>query len=510
MPTAPSWAELRAAPAQLGALLRLRAATLRRTGRRRAVAGLLLVVVVTVLAVALAAYLPGLDRTHAGDVLALLPTLCVGFLGLSVLASVVTGGGRELLPREQAVAFPVSHATEYAGSLLLAQLNIAWLLQVWTLLAAGAYALRGHALVPTELVVLAWVVLATVLGHAVGWSVEAVRRGPHGSALVGSAGLLTVAAGTVLDVTHRVGAALDGLPTAPVLGTVLAGGAGHAGRWALGMLGLAVGTAVALAVGVVGADTALRRPERAELRQESARVAPRADARSLLAAAVRIDRGSVWRAVPLRRGLAVLALVPGALALVGRMPWTTLTLLPGMVASGAALLFGVNAWCLDGRGGLWRESLPVPPRVAYWAKAVVLAEVLCGAAVVTAGLGALRAGRPSSAELAALASAALVVCLQVVAASLRWSVARPFHTDLRSARATPAPPLSMVGYSARLALSTTVTGLLFSGAAGAGDWRTPLALAVVLGAWSGRRLWRGARAWDDHALRSHVVTTVAG
>ena len=142
-----------------------------------------------------------------------------------------------------------------------------------------------------------------------------------------------------------------------------------------------------------------------------------------------------------------------------------LTVLPGLVASGGALLFGVNTWCLDGRGALWRESLPVPPGVAFAARAVVLFEVLLCSALATLALAALRAGRPTAPEITALVCSTLVVSAQVVAASMRWSIARPFSVDLRSARATPAPPVVMAGYSARLALATTMTGLVFSGLA---------------------------------------------
>ena len=46
-----------------------------------------------------------------------------------------------------------------------------------------------------------------------------------------------------------------------------------------------------------------------------------------------------------------------------------MTILPGLVASGGALLFGVNAWCLDARGVLWRESLPAGPRQVFAARA---------------------------------------------------------------------------------------------------------------------------------------------
>ena len=78
----------------------------------------------------------------------------------------------------------------------------------------------------------------------------------------------------------------------------------------------------------------------------------------------------------MRRGMAVLAIAPGLVAIAGDLQWPTMTILPGLVASGGALLFGVNAWCLDGRGALWRESLPVGPRLVFAARAFVLGEFL--------------------------------------------------------------------------------------------------------------------------------------
>ena len=92
---------------------------------------------------------------------------------------------------------------------------------------------------------------------------------------------------------------------------------------------------------------------------------------------------------------------------------------------------------------------------------------------------------------------------------LRWSARRPFAVDLRSARATPAPPVVMVGYSTRLAVSTTLTGLVFSGLA-----RTPRGRCRC---WWRCRSWRGPRrgccaprqAWTDPVQRSRVVVSVA-
>ena len=111
--------------------------------------------------------------------------------------------------------------------------------------------------------------------------------------------------------------------------------------------------------------------------------------------------------------------------------------------------------------------------------------------------------------MTALICSTLVVSLQVVSASMRWSIARPFSVDLRSARATPAPPVVMAGYSARLALVTTVTGLVFSGLAQLDDIRYAVSIAVVLLIWAAGG-WRALRRWDDPVTRSRVVATVAG
>jgi hypothetical protein len=139
---------------------------------------------------------------------------------------------------------------------------------------------------------------------------------------------------------------------------------------------------------------------------------------------------------------------------------------------------------------------------------VVLSEILLIATAVTLVLASLRAGIPTISELVAVLCAALVVTVQVVATSLRWSVRRPYAVDLRSARATPAPPLVMVGYSSRLAVTTTFTGLLFN-LASQGAWGWPLLLAVPFLAWSGVKLARTAIAWTDPHVRARVIATVA-
>jgi hypothetical protein len=66
----------------------------------------------------------------------------------------------------------------------------------------------------------------------------------------------------------------------------------------------------------------------------------------------------------------------------------------------------------------------------------------------------------------------------------------------------------MVGYSWRLALSTTFTGLMF-GAASVAVWPVSFVLAVPFLAWSGVKLWRTSNRWADPVERSRVIATVA-
>ena len=44
--------------------------------------------------------------------------------------------------------------------------------------------------------------------------------------------------------------------------------------------------------------------------------------RTVLGILVRADRASVWRSVPMRRGVLVLAVGPGLVALFGNLPWS--------------------------------------------------------------------------------------------------------------------------------------------------------------------------------------------
>jgi hypothetical protein len=507
--TALSWTELRSSRSDLSALLHFRGSGLTVRARRRLRIGGLMIAMVTLGAALGPAYLGG-ARVHSGSILALFPSLCLGFLLLACISAVASAGGREVIPREQAVAFPVSSMTDHLGALLLAPLNIAWLVQTWALLGAAAYIFGPTNLPAYELPVLLWVVAATALAQVVGWWAEGVRRGPHGIAIFRAVMVVLGGAVVALVVSGRMAPLLDRSPTRFIINMLIHGAAGQWPIWTVDIACLVLAALGAVVLGAIPAAWALGRPMREELRLESGHHRVRRLPRSDLAMMLRIDRTAIWRSVPLRRGVTVLAVMPGAVALAGHLEWRMLTVLPGLVASGAALLFGVNTWCLDGRGALWRDSLPVPSWVAFVSRVIVLFEVLLAAAAVTLLLAALRAGAPTVAELVALLCSTLVVATQVVSASMRWSIARPFAADLRSARATPAPPVVMAGYSARLAVVTTFTGLIYSGLSELGDVRIAVSVTVVLLAFSARRLFRAGRRWSDPVIRSRVVAVVAG
>ena len=123
----------------------------------------------------------------------------------------------------------------------------------------------------------------------------------------------------------------------------------------------------------------------------------------LSAALVSVDRANVWRAAPLRRGLLVLAVLPGVVAATAGLRWESIVLVPALVAAGAGLLYGVNMFCLDSGGATWLASLPHAPRLAFTAKTIVLAETIGISCVVAATAGSVRAqGRPTAADMTAM------------------------------------------------------------------------------------------------------------
>ncbi len=493
-------------------LMAFRARTVRRRG-----AALLGLAVVVVLTVVFAVAPSQVDLRSGGPApleraLAALETnlgaAFAGFLLLAVGAAMGSGGGRELLSRSEAAVHPISPVTEHLGALVLAPVNLAWMVQAWTLLAITALVTPPGHLVGAQLVVLAWVLAATALGQAAGWAVEGVRRTARGVLVVRiGAGAVVVA----LAALHLAGLLA---PLARSLPTTWLADTAQTGRWPLAFGALLLLSVTGLVLGARPAAWALGLPPREELRVQSgvheARHAPEprwgSPDRALLR---RLDRGSVWRSVGMRRGLLVLGLGPGLIALVAGLEWGSVMLLPGLTASGAALLFGVNAWCLDGKGMVWRETLPVSAADVFDVRALVVTECMAVVSGITVVLALLRNGLPLLVTGVAVVSCWVVVTVQVLAIVMTWSIRSPYAVDLASPRATPAPHAAMAGYAGRLALVTTLPAMLFAGLAVLPWAWVPAVAALPFLAWSTTRLVRARRRWLAPAERARVVLTVA-
>ncbi|MGH3508305.1 MAG: hypothetical protein ACRDO2_13995 [Nocardioidaceae bacterium] len=504
-------AEARRATADVAPLIAFRVAGARGRNRRRVQVGLGALVGLLVACSVVPAVAPGAATSErTGELVLLLPTAFLAFLGATTFATVAAAGGRELLPRDVGVSYPVSPTTDHLGALLMAPLNIAWLLQAFSMLGLVAYVNGPRGLGFVQITVVAWLISSTVFAQLVAWGVEWIRRRPFGIAVIRLLGLALVLLAVGLTATNQVTNALDHSPTVDIAVTALRGSEGFNLPWLTGtVLILLLGTA-SVVMGGVASHAVARRPARDEARVEGRYVSERPMPRSEFGAMVRLDRSAVWRSVPLRRGFMVLAALPGFVAAAGSFDWDMLPIMPGLVAAGGALLFGVNAWCLDGTGALWRDSLPIRPDLVFAARAFVLGEMLASAIAVTLVLAAFRApGTPTEAEVVSLVLTAVVVTLQVLARSLHWSVHRPYATDLRSARATPAPPVTMMTYSAYLALTSTLTGMVFGITAQASSAMPALLVAMPLVILAVRRLVITARVWGVPEARAHVVTTVA-
>jgi hypothetical protein len=351
----------------------------------------------------------------------------------------------------------------------------------------------------------------TSLGQALGWSLVGVRRtrrGRRGTWILLGAAVL-VAGWVVL--TDRGPAILDSAPTRRVLGAQLrAAQADYLGTAPV-VLVLVLAAVLGYLASVRIASWALRRPGDLGIDGPLARpVARRSYPTSEAQALRRVDRASVWRSAPLRRGLLVLAVLPVAAAVIASLPWSSIALLPPLVASGAALLFGVNALSLDGSGALWIATLPHDPALVLASKARVVTEVVGGSVLLVLVGASLRAAEaPTVQDVLCVLGASLSCTAIVVAVCLRLSITRPHRADLRGPRDTPAPPGTMAIYSARLAGTTTFVGLLFSASTLGSAPAVPVLLTVALLLWAVWSWSRTRRMWTRMSVRTHVVTTVA-
>ncbi len=489
---------------QLRALIALRRTMVRSRGGR--VGFLLLGLIVPLSLVGAASAGQFIPEEQAFELSLVAPTVFVGFAILSLLSPLASGGGQDLYPPEQLVAFPVRASTQFLSGLAVLPLNLAWVTQLMAVVAAAFLLLPfSVSALPAAVVLAAYVLAVSAAGQLVTWFSIGLRRSRAGRLLVWGL-VATLAVGGILAVRF-VGATnlLDASPTTRVVISIVNAGTGAAVEQLPTLAVLLVLAAAGLALGWRTCAWALHRPGDAGVFRESRPVGRRPDI-SLRT----VDRASVWRSPSLRRGVLVLGLLPGGISAVLGIDWTTLVILPGLVAAGAGLLFGVNAFCLDGTGAVWLASLPHDPALAIRAKTQVLAEACLGCVLLAVVAAVLRVDRlPTSAELSALLCAVVVTIASVVGTCLRYSMTRPHKAELRGSRDTPAPPGAMAVYSLRLAVGTTFLGLVLSGAAQLGVWWLPWLFATPALLLAARRVITAWARWADPPTRAWVVATVA-
>jgi hypothetical protein len=192
------------------------------------------------------------------------------------------------------------------------------------------------------------------------------------------------------------------------------------------------------------------------------------------------------------------------------VPWQSLVVLPGLVAAGSGLLFGINAFCLDGSGAVWLASLPHDPRLLARAKLRVLIETVAASIVVVVAAGSVRSpGTPTAAQLTAIVGSALACGAFVVATCMALSVKRPHRADLNGPRDAVAPPGALTLASAQLALPAALIGFVIEGSSHTQLWWVPLATAGPIVAFALLWLYRSFQQYADPMVRSRIVQTVS-
>jgi hypothetical protein len=449
-----------------------------------------------------------LPERRAFDASLVTPTAFLVYAGLAVAGPLAAGGGVELFPPDQLSPFPVRPATSFLGALLLAPLNLAWIAETASLLALTSYVAGSWAGVPAAMMVtIAFVIAATVLGQALAWWLGALRQVRWGRYLLWT---LVASVAAAIFVAVRVGLpkVADHSPAKPVVYALLDGSAGRYEQSAWAIVGLLVLAGIGIVLGVRAAAFERRHPQRVigaltRVRRRESRRSHRAQLRAL-------ERAGVWRTGSLRRGLLVMALLPGAAAAAAEAKWAALSVIAGLVPAGAGLLYGVNAFCLEAGGALWLGSTPLRPREHLLAKGWVLAEVCLCVALLTALAGAARAqGSPSAVDVTAILATVVACTATVVSTCLHVSIRNPHRALLTGRRDTPAPPGSMAVYSARLAATTTLLAIAITGAAASEVWWVPPALASAVVVLAVLSVQRTARFFTNPAIRANVLMTVS-
>jgi hypothetical protein len=493
---------------QLRALFALRWQMIRSTGIRATLVLILAFAVWLMILVAGGASViePAAFRTAVE----LAPQTFLGFAILAILAPLTAGGGTEIFPPDQVVAYPIRPRTQYLGALVLAPLNLVWVLQILGLIAETAFLTRGGHVLAGAVTSVAYVAAITALGQSLAWLIVGMRQTQRGRRAIAATGGGLLLAAVVTIKTGVGGDLLDHSPTRIVVQGIQTGARGEDTRWAVTTGVLVAVAALSLALGERTCGWALRRPGDAGAQRATRIVARRLPHASAVRTLVAMDRASVWRAPALRRGGLVLLFLPSIAAFVAKVPWESLVVLPGLVAAGAGLLFGINAFCLDGSGAVFLASLPHDPRLIARSKLLVLIETVFGAVAVAAVAGLLRSpGQPTTTELVAIIFSAFACTATVVASGMASSVRRPHRADLAGPRDAVAPPGALVLASLRLALPTGLVGVLMEGAAGTTTWWIPLLIAVPVLVVCSNSVRRSLRLYADPLVRSRIVQTVS-
>jgi hypothetical protein len=499
---------MRSAPAQLWALLSLRWRMVRGAGSRASVllaAGLCVLLLDLAVGSASALSVPALATA-----VELAPAAFLGFGLLALIAPLTAGGGSEIVPSDQLVAFPVRPVTHFTGGLLLAPVNLVWVVQLLSLMAITGYLTVGGDVLRGAVTTTAYVVCVTVLGQALAWTVVGLRQTRNGRRLTTFAGAAALLTAVAVVRTGHADAVLEGSGTRSVVAGVVAGGAGASERWVATTAALLLVAAVGVLLGARACGWALRRPADARNSAHTSRPRRRRPARGPLRELIAMDRASVWRAPALRRGGLVLAVLPGLVAAGTAVPWESLAVLPGLVAAGAGLLFGINMFCLDASGAVWLASQPSSPSLLVRSKLLVLTETVLAAVVLAVVAGIARApGMPTAAELTAVAASGVTATVLVVALCLRSSVRRPHRAELRGPRDAVAPPGALMVASAGLAIPTALLGIVLAAGAATGLWWMPLLLAVPVLLSAGLSMGRSLRRYADPVVHARLVSVVS-
>ncbi|MCU1671974.1 MAG: hypothetical protein JWN77_87, partial [Frankiales bacterium] len=241
--------------AQLRALASLRWQMTRTPGVRTVL--LLLPFVVVWLLYAVTASAPGLNGPALTAAVELAPAAFLGFGFLAIVAPLTAGGGNELVPSAQLVAYPVRPRTQFLGGLLLAPINLVWVVQLLVLAAETSYLTLDGGRAAGALTTAAFVSCLTVLGQALAWAVVGLRQTRLGRRTVAAAGAaLLVAAALAV----RTGYGDDVLHASPSRTVVRAIEIGPGVLWTLTTLVLAVGSVAGLLLGARTCAWALNRP----------------------------------------------------------------------------------------------------------------------------------------------------------------------------------------------------------------------------------------------------------